>query len=395
MDPKPLILVVEDDPQTLELIVHQLETEGPYATLSARTILEAQLAVERHAPDLVISDRFLQEEDGLALCRWVKDHPDHRDTMFILLTGAHTTEEKVTGFHAGADDYITKPYHPREFMSRVCAMLRIKSMQDGVRRDHEELERLNAALASHLGAVESLLVNIIGLRVPDAGTRAQKAWVFARWVGERLELEPVEQHDLELSARLHEIGKVILSDDLLTKGGSSESVENRLTVQHFPVFGQMIVGAIPELYNVGLILRHQLENYDGTGQPARLTRSEILLPSRVLRIINFIEEAVSPATKKAETIAHLRNASGTLLDPSLVRLAEEYLTAIEDPGWLDGKKQLRLEEVHEGMVIAADLFTAGGIKLLPAGSRLSQSHIDRILSHHRADPIINRVYVFA
>jgi response regulator RpfG family c-di-GMP phosphodiesterase len=395
MDPRPLILVVEDDADTLELIIQQLETEGPYATISAHTILEAHLAIARHAPDLVISDRFLQDEDGLALCRWVKEHSDHRDTMFIMLTGAHSTEEKVTGFHAGADDYITKPYQPREFMSRVRAMLRIKSMQDEVRQDRAELERLNTALASHLGAVESLLVNLIGLRVPDASTRAQKAGVFARWVGERLEMEPEELRELELSARLHEIGKVILSDDLLMQDQSPESPEYRMTLQHSPVFGQMIVGNIPELRNVGLILRHQLENYDGTGQPARLTKSEIPIASRVLRIINYVEEVARPGTRKDEIISRLQHASGTFLDPSLVRLAEEYLIAIADPGWLEGKRQLRLEDIREGMVIAADLFTASGIKLLPAGSRLSKSNIDRILSHHTSDPIINRVYVQA
>jgi len=114
-----------------------------------------------------------------------------------------------------------------------------------------------------------------------------------------------------------------------------------------------------------------------------------------LRIINFLEDHLRPAIKKSDAVALLQNASGTLLDPSLVRLAEEFITAVDDPGWLDGKRQLRLEEVKEGMVIAADLFTASGIKLLPAGLKLSQSHIERILSHHTADPIINRVYVYA
>jgi putative two-component system response regulator len=395
MNDPQCVLVVEDDPSMLGMIRSLLETEGPYTVVAARSIAEAQLAIERYNPGLVVSDRFLDQEDGLALCQWVKEHPQHRDTMFVLLTGAHSAQEKIDGFHAGADDYITKPFHAQELLSRVRVMLRIRCMQEELCKDRNELKRLNAALSSHLGAVEKLLVNIIGLRVPDASARAEMAARFSRWIGERLEFEPDALQELTLAARLHEIGKVILTDDIIAQEQAKRSAEYRITMQQSPVFGQMIVGNIPELRNVGLIIRHQRENYDGTGHPGKLMHAEIPPSCRILRVVNYLEDMSDSADGRAVLIERLREASGTILDPAIVRLAEEYLVAVDDPTWMEGKRQVALKEMREGMVIAADLFTASGVKLLPSGSRLTPSNIERILSHHAADPIINRVFVYA
>jgi response regulator RpfG family c-di-GMP phosphodiesterase len=325
----------------------------------------------------------------------VKDHPQRRETMVIMLTAADQTKEKLTGFEAGADDYVTKPFHPEELLSRVRVMLRMRGMQDDLRRGHEELARLNAALASQMEGIGALLVNIVGLRVPQAAVRAESAWKFVSWVGERLGLTSEELQELQLAARLHEIGKILLSDDLLVRPRSDLNPEERSTVQQFPIMGQLIVGNIPELKHLGLILRHQNENFDGTGYPGRLRGEEIPILSRILRAVTLMEDRGGSEDGSSAKVELLRQASGNVLDPRIVRLGEEYVTVVEDTTWAAGKAEISLHEVQEGMTIAMDLFTSGGIKLLPAGTRLTSSNITRIRSHHDADPIINRIYVYA
>jgi response regulator RpfG family c-di-GMP phosphodiesterase len=388
------ILVVEDDAQARRMVTDLLETRG-YRVYGASTVGDAQTAVETHAPALIVSDRYLGKEDGLNLCRWVKDHPQRRETMVIMLTAADQTKEKLTGFEAGADDYVTKPFHPEELLSRVRVMLRMRGMQDDLRRGHEELARLNAALASQMEGIGALLVNIVGLRVPQAAVRAESAWKFVSWVGERLGLTSEELQELQLAARLHEIGKILLSDDLLVRPRSDLNPEERSTVQQFPIMGQLIVGNIPELKHLGLILRHQNENFDGTGYPGRLRGEEIPILSRILRAVTLMEDRGGSEDGSSAKVELLRQASGNVLDPRIVRLGEEYVTVVEDTTWAAGKAEISLHEVQEGMTIAMDLFTSGGIKLLPAGTRLTSSNITRIRSHHDADPIINRIYVYA
>jgi response regulator RpfG family c-di-GMP phosphodiesterase len=385
---------VEDDLQARHLVTDLLQTQG-YRVHAASTVGDAKVAVERYAPALILSDRYLGNEDGLNLCRWVKEHSQRRETMVIMLTAADLTREKLTGFEAGADDYVTKPFHPQELLSRVRAMLRIRGMQDELRRGHEELARLNKAMSSHLEGICTLLGNIVGLRVPQAALRAENAWKFVRWMGERLGMGAEELQKLQLAARLREIGKILLSDDLLTRPWTELTADERSTVQQFPIMGQMIVGNIPELKHVGLILRHQHENFDGTGYPGRLRGEEIPLHCRILRVVALLEDRGWAETNAAAKVEVLRQASGNVLDPRVVRIAEEYVTVAEDTSWVVGKVEVALQEVQEGMTIAMDLFTSGGIKLLPAGTRLTSSNIARIRSHHAADPIINRIYVYA
>jgi response regulator RpfG family c-di-GMP phosphodiesterase len=396
MNPRPTILLVDDEPSALELLGAALERENAYHVVPAATVGEAQRMAELHTPSLAIVDVKLAGENGLDFCLWMRRHAILRDAVIMMLTGASLTEQKLRGFEAGADEYLTKPFNPPELLSKVRALMRIKGMQDELKKDREELGRLNDALGSTLDAVTALLVNLINLRVPSAAARSEAAAAFARWIGERLELSPEARRTLDLASNLHEIGKVIMTDDVLGKSRSAWTEDDRITLSQFPLFGQMIVGKVPQLGGVGRVLRHQMENYDGTGHPDHRMREEIPLASRILRIINAVQEERAEGRETLpEVLECLRRGRGTLFDPHLLVVSEEYLNVIERPSWAEGKRQVSVAQLEEGMVIAADLQTSSGIKLLPADSTLTRGMIDRIQARHQVDPIINWVYVFS
>jgi len=396
MNPRPTILLVDDEPSALDLLGAALERENAYHVVPAATVGEAQRMAELHLPSLAIVDVNLAGENGLDFCLWMRRHAILRDAVIMILTGASLTEQKLRGFEAGADEYLTKPFNPPELLSKVRALMRIKGMQDELKNDREELGRLNDALGSTLDAVTALLVNLINLRVPYAAARSEAAAAFARWIGERLELSPEARRTLDLASHLHEIGKVIMTDDVLGKSRSAWTEDDRIALSQFPLFGQMIVGKVPQLGGVGRVLRHQMENYDGTGLPDHRMREEIPLASRILRIINAVQEERAEGRETlAEVLECLRRGRGTLFDPHLLVVSEEYLNVIERPSWAEGKRQVSVAQLEAGMVIAADLQTSSGIKLLPADSTLTRGMIDRIQARHQVDPIINWVYVFS
>jgi putative two-component system response regulator len=395
MNSRPTILLLDDEPIALELLATTLHTENAYNVVTATTVGEAERLAELHIPSLAIVDVNLQGENGLDFCQWLRRHAFLRDSLIMMLTGNALTEQKLRGFEAGADEYVTKPFNPPEFLSKVRALMRIKGMQDELKKDREELARLNGALGSMLDAATALLVNLINLRVPNAATRSEAASAFAHWMGERLELSPEAQRTLDMAARLHEIGKVIMTDDVLGKSRSAWTEEDRTTVCQFPLFGQMIVAKVPQFAEVGRVLRHQMENYDGTGMPDHRMRDEIPLASRILRIVNAVQEERAEGNESvAEILDILRRGRGTMFDPHILVVAEEYLVAIERPSWAEGKRQVSVAQLEEGMVIAADLQTSSGIKLLPAESKLTRSMIERIQARHTIDPIVNWVYVY-
>ncbi len=117
------ILVVEDDPDIAELIVHYLENAGhTTAQLSSGTAVMAQL---RAAPvDLVILDVMLPGLDGMAVCDAMRRDTATSHLPVIMLTARGAEGDRVAGLERGADDYVTKPFSPRELVARVAARLR-------------------------------------------------------------------------------------------------------------------------------------------------------------------------------------------------------------------------------------------------------------------------------
>jgi DNA-binding response OmpR family regulator len=115
------ILVVEDDPKTLDSVRLYLEHAGfeVIPAIDGRTAL--QLATAVPAPDLLVLDRMLPHVDGLTICRTVRERSD---VPIILLTARTTEEDRLEGLDEGADDYISKPFSPRELVARVRAVLR-------------------------------------------------------------------------------------------------------------------------------------------------------------------------------------------------------------------------------------------------------------------------------
>ncbi|HXG00238.1 MAG TPA: HD domain-containing phosphohydrolase, partial [Bacteroidota bacterium] len=193
----------------------------------------------------------------------------------------------------------------------------------------------------------------------------------------------------------HEIGKVNLPDDLLKKPFAQLNEHERNAMSHFPVMGQLTLNGIPRLRPVGKFIRHQMENFDGTGYPDHLMKDQIPLESRILRAINVVEvESTRQELTVEQLTATLARLRGTVLDPHVVQLIIEYLEVIENPSWREGKRQVSVYDLKVGMVIAHDLTTGSGTKLLSEKSKISVSILERILAHHQYDPILNNIYVY-
>ena len=120
---KPRILVVDDESHIVELVKFNLEKEG-YTVEAALDGRSALAAVEREHPDLVVLDVMLPEIDGFEVCRTLQRKADTSDIPIIMLTARVEEIDKVLGLELGADDYMTKPFSPRELVARVKARLR-------------------------------------------------------------------------------------------------------------------------------------------------------------------------------------------------------------------------------------------------------------------------------
>jgi two-component system alkaline phosphatase synthesis response regulator PhoP len=126
--PEKRILVVDDDHEVVRLMRGYLEQSG-YTVLVAYNGQTAMHIIRRERPDLVLLDLMLPDLSGWEITRSVRADPVLKHTPIIVLTARVNDADKIVGLELGADDYVTKPYNPREVVSRVRARLRI---QDGV-----------------------------------------------------------------------------------------------------------------------------------------------------------------------------------------------------------------------------------------------------------------------
>jgi len=114
------VLIVDDDQKTVELVKLYLKRDG-YRVLTAYDGIEALRQAREGHPDLIVLDLMLPGVDGLEVCRTLREESD---VPIIMLTARTTEQDKLTGLDLGADDYVTKPFSPKELAARVRALLR-------------------------------------------------------------------------------------------------------------------------------------------------------------------------------------------------------------------------------------------------------------------------------
>src|SRR5690625_967474 len=126
------ILVVDDDPALRQLLADYLNRHN-YDTLLAPDARDLPERIVRYAPDLIVLDRMMPDGDGADACRRLREQGE--DIPVILLTARDETVDRVIGLEAGADDYLGKPFDPRELLARIEAVLRRKKGASALVKD--------------------------------------------------------------------------------------------------------------------------------------------------------------------------------------------------------------------------------------------------------------------
>ena len=122
------ILLVDDEPDILEIIAYSLESAG-YKIYKANNGLEAIKIAEKIIPDLIIMDLMMPHMNGIDACDAIRKSDNLNDVIITFLSARGEDFSKIAGFEAGADDYITKPIKPKVLLSKVKALLRRKNSQ--------------------------------------------------------------------------------------------------------------------------------------------------------------------------------------------------------------------------------------------------------------------------
>jgi two-component system phosphate regulon response regulator PhoB len=176
----PTVLIVDDEPAQSELLRYNISKAG-FDTLLARDGHEAILMTEEHEPDLVVLDWMMPEASGIDVCRELRSRADTRFLPIIMVSARGEEGDRTLGLDSGADDYISKPFSPRELVARIKALLR--RARPSLLRDELEFAGLTLnpdtmrverdGVQIHLGPKEFRLLSVLMERPERVYSRAQ------------------------------------------------------------------------------------------------------------------------------------------------------------------------------------------------------------------------------
>jgi len=142
------IVVIEDEPDIMEIVSYNLKREG-YSVVGVDRGDEGLNVIRNQSPNLVILDLMLPGLDGLSICQQMKSDPIVRDIPIIIISAKGEESDIVIGLELGADDYLAKPFSPRELLARVKAVLRRGPVADGQGRERIVIQDLVIDVARH------------------------------------------------------------------------------------------------------------------------------------------------------------------------------------------------------------------------------------------------------
>jgi len=311
------VLIVDDDEIARDLLSEALTGAG-YEVSAARDGREALEILRTGVFRLVISDWEMPEMNGLELCRRIRERHFSSYVYIILVTSRDGTDNVVEGLSAGADDFITKPFHPAELRVRVRSGVRLLS-----------LESRNLTIFTLAKLAES--------RSPETGAHLERMREYCRVLAERLShdkkydsvIDADYVHLIYLTSPLHDIGKVGIQDSVLLKGGPLTDKEFEIMKSHVRIGADTLAAAAlfqpdAEFLRMAhdIALTHH-EWYDGSGYPQGLVGDEIPLCGRIVALADVYDALTAKRVYK-NAFTHdvaksvILEESGVHFDPDIV-----------------------------------------------------------------------------
>ena len=285
--------------------------------------------LEDITPDMILLDIMMPDMNGFEALKLLKSNRRKVNIPVIFLTGRNDATTESMGFEMGAVDFITKPFSQPVLLNRIKSHLDI---EDIIRERTDSLNRMK-------NSIISVMANMVENRDVTTGSHIERTTRYLRLLLETMfksevYSEEIGNWDIELavsSARLHDIGKIVISDLILNKPGKLTDEEFDKIKTH-AIEGERIINSIIAesgdeafLQYAKLFAGYHHERWDGTGYHRGLEGAMIPLQGRIMAIADVYDALVSERPYKtvfshAEAVEIIKKGSGTHFDPELVKI---------------------------------------------------------------------------
>ncbi|HMA49528.1 MAG TPA: HD domain-containing phosphohydrolase [Magnetospirillaceae bacterium] len=316
LDPRPLLLVVDDESTNLQLMRKLLDED--YRLLFAKDGPRALDLARDEGPDLILLDVMMPDMSGHEACKRLKADPATASIPIIFVTALTDAIDEVTGFEAGAVDYINKPVSAPILRARVRTHLSLVHL--------DELRESRLEIVQRLGRAAEYKDTETGYHVVRM---SHYAAILARAIGQ----PEGWVEDLLAAAPMHDIGKIGVPDHILTKPGKLTPEEWEVMKTH-PSIGAAIIGdhsdSMLRMAYQAALTHH--EKWDGSGYPRGLAGDAIPLEGRLVAVADVFDALTSVRPYKRpwsneESADLIKSEAGRHFDPAVV---EAFLRCLPD-----------------------------------------------------------------
>jgi response regulator RpfG family c-di-GMP phosphodiesterase len=412
-EPPCTLLFVDDEPNILSSLRRLFRPLG-YRVFTAEGGEQGLGILAEERIDLVISDMRMPEMNGAQFLEQVRMRSP--DTVRILLTGYADVSAIVEAINKGQIyRYVAKPWEDNDIVIGVRHALERQQLEREkerlealTRQQNEELKELNATLEDKVQVrteelrqamdklkksfVTSVRVfsNLIEMRESSFAGHSRRVADMARTIAQKMGLSEGEVQDVFLAGLLHDIGKIGLSDKLLSRPSLTLAGQDRLDFAKHTINGEASLMALEQLHEAAKLIRSHHERFDGMGYPDGLKGSEIPLGARILAVVNDYDAAQigtlgEKSLSATEALSMLIANRERRYDPAVVDAMSEAVAGPKLKIKRKAEVQTISNELKPGMILARDLYNADTMLLLPKNSVLEERHIEKIREFERAN----------
>lgn len=324
------ILVVDDERSIRITLTVFLEKEN-HEVLAVSNVEEALAEIEKSTFDLIVSDVIMSGKSGLDLLKDVRDRG--LDMPVVIMTGEPTVETAVLGIQHQASDYLSKPVERKEFLRVIQRVLDVKQLMDDKKQLEIEnaqyqknleglVENRTAALLEANAGVISLLAKVIEYRDPYTAGHQRRVGNLAAEIAQIMGCCTKQIEDVRIIGYVHDVGKIVVPSEILSKPGKISPVEMQLIREHAQAGYDLLMEAgLSKDFALAVGQHH--ERYDGSGYPNGLKSQDTLMEAQILVVADVVEAMIShrpyrPAKKIEEAMQEIRQNKGTLYHPDVV-----------------------------------------------------------------------------
>jgi len=289
---------------------------------------DPRLALEetaRTVPDLIITDYRMPSMDGIEFTRRLRAFKPMADVPIVIITVVEDRKIRQQALESGATDFLTRPIDPHECRARCRNLLALRRSQKslGVRADRLEAQVADATREIHARERETLikLAKAGEYRDENTGNHIYRMARFSGLIAGELGLSAQDCEEIELTAPMHDLGKIGIPDNILLKPGALTPYEWLIMKTH-PIIGHDILAESPSRFlrmGARIALCHH-ERFDGQGYPRGIAGTDIPLAARIVSVADVFDALTTTRPYKSawtfeDALAYVESQRGAHFDP--------------------------------------------------------------------------------